>query len=340
MSKKGLGLKNRLSFVWDRARNINTSALTERAREVAATHNKAVPGVMADMLWSAAVKNVAFQDYVDFDFAILTKAERSTFMTHPISAQIGRKHDHPDFRSTFHDKIQFNRVFDKFLAREWMDIADSTVDEVRGFTQKHRVVFGKVPISDSGHGVSRYMADEVTDWEAFRQDLIAKGQTLLEEQIVQHPDLAAVCPGTANTTRITTFFDGKDTHILSMAQKFGRGQASDQQTFGGFYTMLNLDGSSRGSGYDSHGNVYETHPESGVSIRDFQLPMAGELLTYLDEVARVVPQMKYIGWDVVMGVNGPILVEGNWAAGVYENKPTVTGIRTGSLPRYREAIGF
>jgi hypothetical protein len=68
--------------------------------------------------------------------------------------------------------------------------------------------------------------------------------------------------------------------------------------------------------------------------------MTTELYAFMDRVARVVPQIQYVGWDVVIGVDGPVLVEGNWAAGVYENKPSVTGIRSGSLPRFREAIGF
>jgi len=37
---------------------------------------------------------------------------------------------------------------------------------------------------------------------------------------------------------------------------------------------------------------------------------------------------------------GPVLVEGNWGAGVFENKPSATGIRHGHLPRYRAAMGF
>ena len=57
-------------------------------------------------------------------------------------------------------------------------------------------------------------------------------------------------------------------------------------------------------------------------------------------VARVVPQIMSVGGDIVVTPVGPVRVEGNGGAGVYENKPSVTGIRTGHKPRYREAIGF
>lgn len=340
MRAKGLGLKTRLRYLTDRVRGFDRASVMRRAREVAQQHRKPLPVVLADMLVSAAFGNTAFQDYVDFDFAMLTRAERATFMTHSLSNHIAMKFDHPDYRSLFHDKLEFNNTFDAFLGREWLDVRTASTEAVREFVERHGRVMGKVPFSDSGHGVERYEAEQVEDWDAFRSALLAKGQTLLEEYIRQHPTLAAICPGTANTTRVTTFFDGTKTHVLSMAQKFGRGAASDQQTYGGFYTMLDESGASRGPGYDSHGSVHRVHPESGVSIVDFTLPMTTELYAFMDRVARVVPQIQYVGWDVVIGVDGPVLVEGNWAAGVYENKPSVTGIRSGSLPRFREAIGF
>lgn len=339
-NSRGLGVASRLRYFADRARRFDAASVFARAREAAAKHDKRMPLVLADMLYSAAFKDTAFQDYVDWDFPILTRSERATFMTHPISNHIAMKFDHPDYRLLFQDKIEFNRTFDAFLGRAWLDVRSASNAEVREFVEAHGTVMGKIPVSNSGHGVERYLAAEIENWEAFRADLIAKGQTLLEQYISQHPDLAEVCPGTINTTRVTTFFDGTETHVLAIAQKFGRGQASDQQTFGGFYTMLDLAGASKGPGYDSHDNVHLTHPESGVSIVDFQLPLVSELYAFIDSVCRVVPRVQYVGWDVVIGPDAPVLVEGNWGAGVYENKPSVTGVHTGSLPRFREVIGF
>ncbi len=323
-----------------RARRIDVGSLWQRARETSREHSRWTPVVLADMLWSAGVRQVGFQDYVDYDFAILNRDERATYMTHPVSNELSQRYDDPRHRGLFHDKLAFNRTFEKFLRREWMTITPENADELRSFVERHGTIIVKEPIGQAGSGVHRYRADAVTDWSAFHGGLLDRGELLVEEVIVQHPDLAAYCPGTVNTTRVTTFFDGDRTHILAVAQKFGRGAVSDQMSFGGFYSMLDDDGRAVGPGYDSHGNVHEVHPDTGERISDFTLPMLDEVKAFIDEVARVVPTVRYVGWDVVVTPTGPVLVEGNWAAGVYENKPSVTGIRTGHKPRYRAAIGF
>jgi len=340
MPRKGLSLAPRLRYLAGRARRIDVGSVLERAREVSRTHGKWTPAVLVDMLWSAGFRQVGFQDYVDYDFAILNKAERATYMTHPVSNELSQKYDHPDYRHIFQDKVEFDRVFSEHLKREWMVVEEGNADAVREFALRHGTIVTKEPVGQAGTGVHRYRAAEIDDWETFHRGLLERGELLIEEVIRQHPDLAAVCPGTVNTTRVTAFFDGEKTHILAMAQKFGRGAVSDQMTFGGFYTMLDDDGHAVGAGYDSHGHVHVNHPDTGFRIADFQLPMVDEVRAFVDQVARVVPQVQYVGWDIVVTPDGPVLVEGNWGAGVYENKPSVTGIRTGHKPRYREAIGF
>jgi len=340
MPSQGFSPVTRLRYLAGRARRIDVGSVVERAKEASAQHGKALPLVVADMLFQAGVKNVGFQDYIDYDFAILTPAERATYMTHPVSNQISQKYDHPDYRGLFQDKVEFDRKFSDFLRRDWMVVDAGNADELRAFTERLGTIVTKEPVGQAGTGVHRYHAAEVEDWTQFHRGLLERGEILVEEVIRQHDDLAAVCPGTVNTTRVTAFFDGQKAHILAMAQKFGRGAVSDQMTFGGFYTMLDEDGHALGAGYDSHGHVHELHPDSGVRIADFQLPMIDEVKAFVDQVARVVPQVQYVGWDIVVGPDGPVLVEGNWGAGVYENKPSVTGIRTGHKPRYQAAIGF
>jgi glutathione synthase/RimK-type ligase-like ATP-grasp enzyme len=340
MPSHGLALAPRIRYLAERARRIDVSSVVERAKETSQMHDKWMPAVLVDMLWSAGFRQVGFQDYVDYDFAILTRAERATYMTHPVSNELSQNFDHPDYRALFHDKVEFDRVFSEHLHREWMIVTESNADEVRAFTEKHGTIVTKEPIGQAGTGVHRHHAADISDWAAFHRGLFERGELLIEEVIRQHADLAAVCPGTVNTTRVTAFFDGEKTHILAMAQKFGRGAVSDQMTFGGFYTMLDENGHAIGPGYDSHAHVHERHPDSGFVIADFQLPMIDEVKAFVDRVARVVPQVQYVGWDIVVTPDGPVLVEGNWAAGVYENKPSVTGIRTGHKPRYQAAIGF
>lgn len=341
MASSRFRFSERSSYVMKRLKGLDIPSVWERAKHSAKQHRRSTIGVFVDMMYSAAFKDVAFQDYVDWDFPMLTKAERATFMTHPISGFIAEKYNAADKRQLMQHKITFNENFSDFLGREWLDVRSATAYDIRVFVERKKTVMGKVPVSAAGLGVTRYRAEEISDWEAFRAELLEKRQELLEEYLTQHPTLAEVCPTTINTTRVTTFFDGKDVHILSIAQKFGRGAASDQQSFGGFYTMIDPEtGKSLGRGYDSHDSIWEKHPESGVSIPDFVLPNFDKVRDLVERAARVVPEMQYIGWDIVIRDNDAVLVEGNWGAGVYENKPSVTGIRTGSLPRFRAAIDF
>lgn len=336
-----MGLKTRLNYLVSRAKRLDLPSVLERAKDVSKQFRKPRIVVLADMFWQAAFHQVGFQDFVDYDFAILSNAERKTMMTHPISNQLSYTYDHPDYRHIFHDKWEFDKVFTDFLGREWMMVEPGNVDELRAFGERHPTLITKLRMGRSGWSIKRYHAAEIDDWDEFHKGLLDREELLVEENIVQHPDLAAVCPGTVNSTRIAAFFDGEKTHILHIAQKFGRGQAADQMDWGGFYTMLDPEtGKALGDGYDSHGHVHRLHPDTGYPIADFQLPMFDEVIAFIDKAARHVPQVQYVGWDVSVTADGPVLIEGNWGTGVYENKPTVLGIRTGHRPRYQKAIGF
>lgn len=330
----------RIAYLVERTRGVDLPSAWRRAQAAGRQHGRPAAAVFADMLRYAAFRDTAFNDYVELDFAMLTPDERRTFMTSSLSNHIARTYDDEAKGGIFLDKLRFNEVFDAFLGREWGDIRRLGVAGLEEFGRRRGTIIAKIPDGQAGKGVERIQAADVEDWGDLHARLLAANQVLVEEVIRQHPELSRYCPGTVNTMRVNVFFDGERVHLLSWAQKFGRGAVSDQPISGGFYTMLDDEGRAVGDGHTgANANRFPTHPDTGAVIRDFKVPMVAELREMIDRIARVVPEVPYVGWDFAIGEDGPVVVEGNWVPGLYEHKPSVTGIRTGTRARFEAAVG-
>ncbi len=295
--------------------------------------------VMADMAWCAVRYETTFENYSEWDFRILKARERKTYMTDPRSFHLSRRLNDDTQRGVFDDKLQFARRFGDELGREWLDIGEADADELGAFLQRHPRVITKNPRGVGGNGITVRESAEVSDPAALRAELLASGETLVEELLVQHPDMARLYPGSVNSLRDVTYLDpdGK-VHVLASVLKIGNGGAIDNFSNGGMYTMLGDDGRALHAAADEEAHAYETHPITGVQITGYQVPLYDEVLALVDRLARTVPALPYIGWDIAITPERPVVIEGNHNTGVFQSKPTVSGIRRGLLPRYRAAM--
>ncbi|WP_321163630.1 sugar-transfer associated ATP-grasp domain-containing protein, partial [Microbacterium sp. Root180] len=157
----------------------------------------------------------------------------------------------------------------------------------------------------------------------------------------QHPEMARLYPGSVNSLRVVTYLDPDgEVHVLASVLKIGNGGVIDNFSSGGMYTMLGDDGRALHAAADEEAHAYATHPITGVEITGFQVPLYDEVLALVDRLSRRVPALPYIGWDIAITPERPVVIEGNHNSGVYQSKPTVSGIRRGLLPRYRAAMRF
>ena len=76
-----------------------------------------------------------------------------------------------------------------------------------------------------------------------------------------------------------------------------------------------------------------------TKIQGFAIPYWEEAKAMCLEASQVVPQMRYVGWDVAITPNGPVFVEGNNLPG-YDilQMPPHTPDKVGMLPRFREFV--
>ncbi|OJX64930.1 MAG: hexapeptide transferase [Micrococcales bacterium 73-13] len=329
----------RVKYYLARLRSLDVANMRRVAREIAARIGRTRLGVLLDMVRCSIRYGAGYLDYEEYEFYLLNARERATFMTSTHFDRIAARYNEPEYRHLLADKAEFNARFDRFLGRDWLDVRTATPEQLADFLRRHPVVMTKQPDSVHGHGVRRRTAQEAGDPAAFREELLASGHILVEEFIAQHPDLAALAPRSVNTLRVITFFDGERLHVLCAALKLGHDADVDNFGSGGMYTILDEEGVARYPAFDILARTYAEHPVTGRPIVGFRVPRYEEIIRALDEAARVVPQVRFVGWDVAVLPDGVGIVEGNWNTGGFQMKPSLSGVKTGLMPRFREAIG-
>ena len=59
------------------------------------------------------------------------------------------------------------------------------------------------------------------------------------------------------------------------------------------------------------GDVFHKHPTTKEKIVGFKVPMFKEAIELVKEAAMIIPEIGYVGWDIAISTNGPVIVEGN-----------------------------
>ncbi|MGN0479570.1 MAG: sugar-transfer associated ATP-grasp domain-containing protein [Hominenteromicrobium sp.] len=276
--------------------------------------------ILLDMLLCIPLYNVGFYDYHIFGFVHIRRhRDRKTFFTMQDNWRLTRLVNDPADIAVFKDKILFCESFAPFLGREFLDLRRATAQTLAGFLNAHPTVFVKAPGGFGGLEVERFNSTEcdLTAPDAVKKlydTWTGKGFFLVEEALTQHPDMRALYPSSLNTMRVVTLTDkAGEVHVLYCFIRTGRGGAYvDNTTSGGFSALVCEDGVVRRPAIsDKTGEYFDVHPDTGCSFINFRVPCYQEALELCKKAAKVRPGMRYVGWDVGITPQGPVLVEGN-----------------------------
>lgn len=216
------------------------------------------------------------------------------------------------------DKSLFNEKFKDFLHRDSLDVNQSNKEEFVAFFKEHQSVFVKDVLGFRGKSVNMYSYDETDADTLFAQlSQDTEHHYIIEGKLLEHPDLAAFHPNSVNTIRIVTVFDDKQDvlHFMFAKLRMGNnGACVDNTHAGGISANIDLEtGIINTLGYGvKDKTTYIYHPYTGKKIPGFQIPHWKECKLYIEKAARVVPQVRYVGWDVVVLPDGGFaLIEAN-----------------------------
>lgn len=128
----------------------------------------------------------------------------------------------------------------------------------------------------------------------------------------------AIFPDSANTMRIVTMIDPATDRpfIAASEHRFGVAASAptDNVSRGGLSCRVDPDTGRLGPGIcDGRTTIVRTnvHPETGAKLEGVEVEHWREAKDMVLNVAQALPFAPYVGWDVLVSDDGPVLIEGN-----------------------------
>lgn len=302
----------KIGYALKRLFHLDFGRTGEMIRRTAEKSGKNRLWIVLDMIYSGFAYGAGPNDYELFEFYNLPHKNRKTYITRGVNNALVKKFNDKAYWHYFDNKDDFNRAFAKFVSRHWVTTRDMTEESFADLFDSCREIIYKPIDGTCGKQVEKYVTADQNREELF-QLLKGKPSGIVEEVVVQHPEMAAVYPLSVNTVRVVTIFqNGVCTPVFAFWRIGAGGACVDNLNSGGMAAMLDLkDGRITLPAADKNGVVYEKHPYTGHPIVGFRIPCWDRVLETVDEASRVIPQVGYVGWDVCVREKDILLIEGN-----------------------------
>ena len=267
---------------------------------------------------SALVRHGAHIDqYIAGRFWTYSNPQRSKCLTHYRRVALQDKYNNPADVHYFVNKPEFNRFFSDYVKRGWLWVKDSTFDDFKNFIARYPSIIVKPVEGKQGDGI-RMLDNLPHDQEALRHayDELAREDVILEELIIQHPDMV-FGNRSVNTIRVLTACRPDGTaRIMKAFLRAGVGDTlMDNTATGGYYYEVDLDtGIVVSKGISKNGDLVFIHPHTHIIMLGFKVPLWDQVVNMCIDAAQRLPRVALVGWDVAISQDHVQLIEGNNSA--------------------------
>ncbi len=138
---------------------------------------------------------------------------------------------------------------------------------------------------------------------------------LVAKTVKQHPMLNNIFSKSLNTVRVLMMRCPLSQQVLiaAAALRIGTSSSSPVDNFsrGGISFFVDLKTGIIGSGKQKNGTEWSAHPETGARVTGLTVPMWREVKDVCSAAFEYSKGLVYVGWDVAITPDGPVLLEGN-----------------------------
>ncbi|MBN1597844.1 MAG: hypothetical protein JW894_06080 [Bacteroidales bacterium] len=144
--------------------------------------------------------------------------------------------------------------------------------------------------------------------------IVSKGVYVVQNTIIQHPEMNKLNDKCVNTLRILTISDGETFIYLGGFLRIGIGDSvADNTTKGNLTCGWNESGklSEKAFEFIPKRKFHTHHPNSKAVFKDFQIPFFKDAINLVEETHKQLPFFFIIAWDVAISDKGLAIIEAN-----------------------------
>lgn len=311
-----------ISYLYKVVSHANFQKLNSIVEEVHEITGRGRVSILLDMFHCTVRFGAGYNDYLTFAMYDMTEEERDTIVTRLRSKKINTYLNDPEYEHIFDCKNELDQHFRDFLHRDFLDVQNASFEDFSKFIEGKDTVVAKPNGGFGGHGIEFLTKKDFPNPELLYDYVKAPERHfgVLEGMLVQHEAMKALNPGSVNCLRIVTVLDknGENVQVAFAVCKIGIGNSHvDNLGSGGVSCPVDLKTSTLvGPAYVDYLRItYDKHPVTGIVFDGYKIPYLEEAIEMCREAAHVVPQIRYVGWDVAICPDGPAIVEGNTYSG-------------------------
>lgn len=264
----------------------------------------------SSLIWCGLIFGASFDDFFRYKFFEKNNYERGKFITYRKSKKLIKDHNEESKINLLQDKCLFNSYFKEFIQRDWIDLSSCNKKEFEVFIKKYRTIVIKPKVGSKGQGIFKYQYNGIDNLEL----LLSKNRdSIAEEIIVQHESMTEINPSSVNSVRIVSFLKENNVHIIGCTLRTGSSNTFvDNFSSGGVAGSVDIES---GIIYTPCINTelekFLYHPITGTKLIGFKIPNWDIAIETIEVAAKLVPTVRYIGWDIAILQDGVEIIEAN-----------------------------
>lgn len=179
----------------------NLKNFNQKINELAKKENRSSFQLKLNFLNCFRLIGCGYSDYLNYELYNKSKKEVLEYASIKDQDKFYEIVSPSQYKTFFTIKTNFLRNFKKYINRDFFD--QGTLEELKLFLKKHEYFMIKPYDGLGGAGVEKIYTKDIKDIEEFYEKL-KREHLFLEEYVVQHSKINAICDNSVNTIRIMT----------------------------------------------------------------------------------------------------------------------------------------